>query len=684
MKISGIILLLIYFSGFCCFAKKADRKKTVRPHPRVAKISPEWQVVVSPAKKSVKSAVGYVEVFPYGNNFDPGKFAVTTSKGKRVNAKMLWSAPGEPMKILFDNTSKAKSYSVLFGEKIPARKNNWEPKAGLILETRKRASGNANNWKEAKKVIDASKTIEGRSPVTKIFLGINPYGLSKDLVVRYKGYLKIKKSGDYKFAVAADDAVFLFIDGNKVTDWAGWHGPWAGVRGKFSGNIILKKGIHRIDYYNVQNQYGMRLVCGWKPPWRKHLEVIPPDAFVPLKKFKVDRIIHKGKVVSVSFKWESQSHLMVCDKAIVNMVFKAEKIPQGVDCRWFFDDSGRSSGFQTSHIFLSPGLRKVRMEAFKKGKKIGEIENLVKVAPHWTQREEWPKNVENAFMKTLKKLDYSKIPAADLNNWSEILAIIGKRDVLAELGKVCLKRKKDFADYPQLFFRLSECYIHYSIRRYDLADQAYRAAIEFSGGDTKLKAKAKLYLGSLEIDNYGKCDEGIKLLNEIDLNQLDSVEKRKRLMWLADGYMTKGDMDTVNQIYGELPDVVDKNKKRNTILNEARVLDALDYLRRGAYDDAEKMVRQVEWEFPREAMKSDTGLVMTKVFIKRKEYNYALWRCMRMMNASRNSRRMSDIMLTLIDIYDLLGMKKEAVELSGKLLEEFPYSEAAAILKSRQ
>ena len=236
---------------------------------------------------------------------------------------------------------------------------------------------------------------------------------------------------------------------------------------------------------------------------------------------------------------------------------------------------------------------------------------------------------------------------------------------------------------PQLFYKLTQCYIHYSIRQYDLADQAYRATLEYAAGNPQLNAKAKLYLGALMIHNYGKCDEGIKLLMGIDENQLASFEKRKRLIWLADAYMTKGDMETVEKMYSKLPEVVDKNKKSNTVLNEARVINALDYLRRGAYDDAEKMVWHVEWEYPHEAMKSHTGLVMTKIFIKRKEYNYALWRCMRMMNAAQNSRQMSDIMLTLIEIYDHTGKKKEAGELSAKLLKEYPYSEAAAILKEK-
>lgn len=235
---------------FCCFAQRKTTPKKVKSKSKPVMLKADWQVKLISAKDAKKSTVGYVEVFPYGNKLDSAKFAVIDPLGKRVKARLLWSAPGELMKILFDNSSRSKSYKILFGKNIPGQKEKWEPKAGLILETKKRAQGNASNWKEAKQVIDHSNPVEGRSPVSKIFHGINPHGLSRDLVVHFKGYLNIKKSGNYKFAIAADDAVFLFIDGRKITDWPGWHGPWEGTRGKFSGDIKLKKGIHRLDYYN--------------------------------------------------------------------------------------------------------------------------------------------------------------------------------------------------------------------------------------------------------------------------------------------------------------------------------------------------------------------------------------------------------------------------------------------------
>jgi len=678
-----ILLLFFYLLASSSSAQQLNKNKPAVKKIAVKKLTADWQLRITPSKDSISSRSAYVEVFPHSRDLDFAHFAVVSPQGKRVKAKLLWTAPGEAAKILFDSSGNAKYFSILFGTNIPAQKKKWEPRAGLIMETRKRAKGNAANWKKAKDIIDNSLLLEGRSPVDRIFHGINPHGPSQDIVVHYKGFLKIKKSGKYKFAIAADDAVFLFIDGARIVDWPGLHGPWGGVRGRFSNSIRLKSGIHTLEYFNVQDQYGLNMICAWQPPWRKHLEIIPSKAFVPLEKFVLDKIKFKGKTVSAYFKWERKSHLLVKSKILVNMKFSAINLPKGSECKWFFDDLSTATGASVTHLFLSPGLRKVKMEVRKKGIKLGSVENIVKVAPRWSQREEFPPSVQKSIMKKIRNMDLSKIPPKDLSNLVDFLTIIEKRSLLASIGKVCLKREKEFAGNPQMFYKLAHCFIHYSIRKYNLAEQAYLAAIKFSANNPKLKAQAKLYLGALNIHNFGKCKKGIALIKEINDNNLASFEKRKKSIWLADGYMTMGEIESVDKIYSKLPDVVDKNKKSITILNEARVFNALNYLKNGAADEAEKMVWQVEWEFPYEAMKSHTGLVMTKIFIQRKEYNYALWRCMRMMRAAQNSRQMSDIMLTLIEVYHLTGKQKEAEELTGKLLKEYPYSEAAAILKEK-
>ncbi len=649
----------------------------------VEKIQSDWRVVIVPTKNNNESTVAYVEIFPHGDNLDSNRFAVTNPDGGRVNAKLLWSAKGEPMKILFDATSNAKYYSVYFGDKISQVKTTWMPRAGLILETKKREPGNANNWREAQEIIAKSKIIEGRSPVDKIFHGINPHGKTFDIIAYYKGYLKIDPPGEYKFAIAADDATFLLIDDKKVTEWPGWHGPWEGVNGKFSGNIFLDKGIHKIEYYNIQNGAELNMVCGWQIPGKKYLEPIDSKAFVHFKEYSVDRLEFKGQNVPSYFQWKRISHLMVKGKSLINMDFKLVNPPSGLKCEWHFDDSSVSSELLASHLFLSPGLRKVRLELRENGELLSTTDNFVNVVPLWCQREEYPKHVQTQCEGELSSCDFSKLPVSDILNLTDILEIVESRKLLAKMGVACLKRKKDFADNPSLFYKLSKCYIHHSIREYGLTEQAYQATLEYAGEDQPLISKTKLYYAALLIHNYGKYEEGIKLLQDINDEYLSPFEKRKKQVWLADGYMTKGDINAVEAIYSKLSDLVDKKQNISTILNEARILNMMDCLRNKDYDAAEELIWLIEWEYPRETMNSHTGLAMTKIFIAREEYNYALWRCTRMMNVTKNSRQMSDIMLTLINVYNLTGKKDDAVKLSKKLLKEFPYSEAAAILKGK-
>ncbi|MBN1864939.1 MAG: hypothetical protein JW808_08565 [Victivallales bacterium] len=646
----------------------------------------DWEYIIVPSKDSPKSAVGYVEIFPQTHPAELAKFAVLDGNGVEVACKKLWESPGEPVKILFDNSSASRKYRVVASTRIPEKNTLWEPKAGLVMETRKRAQGSLDNWDNARKTMAASSPVEGRSLVNHIFHGINPHGPSSDIVVHYKGYLDIKEPGEYEFAVAADDAVFLLINGAKVAEWPGTHGPWEGVRGKFSGKTRLSKGIHRLEYYNIQVGEGLCMACGWHPPGKKHIELLPPEAFVPAARFENTQVLSKGRPLPAFLTWRPRSHLTAAGIFAVDMQFNALTSDTNDNVKWFFDDTSTATGKSADNLFLSTGIREVRMELTRPGNdKTFTLTNKVNVHPNWSQREEWPKNSEKHLENAAKSKDIAAMPIGDALNLAAILDDIERRDLLANVAETCLKRKSDFKAHPEFFFMLSQCLIHHSVRRYQAAEEAYRCAIEFSrGSNPEIEARAQLYLAALLIHNFGKFDQGIELIAEIDQTKLPPFDKRKLMIWKADAYMTTGDMPKVEEIYRELPKVVDVTDQLTSVRNEARVFNAQEFLRRGELEEAEKAVWHIEWEFPYEAMKSHTGMLMTKIFIARKEYNYALWRCIRMMNAAQNSRQMSDIMLALVEIYELTGAEKEAQSLADKLLKEYPYSEAAAILKHRR
>jgi hypothetical protein len=77
----------------------------------------------------------------------------------------------------------------------------------------------------------------------------------------FSGYIKVSEDGIYKFYTRSDDGSALYIDGKKVVDNDGEHGPT-----EKSGEIPLAKGLHefRVEYF--QSSQGQSLGVVWETP----------------------------------------------------------------------------------------------------------------------------------------------------------------------------------------------------------------------------------------------------------------------------------------------------------------------------------------------------------------------------------------------------------------------------------
>jgi cytochrome c553 len=71
-------------------------------------------------------------------------------------------------------------------------------------------------------------------------------GRNDDFAVRYEGFLRIRRDGEYRFHLGSDDGSLLFIDGKKVVDADGVH-----PHSESSGSVYLSRGMHplRVDYF---------------------------------------------------------------------------------------------------------------------------------------------------------------------------------------------------------------------------------------------------------------------------------------------------------------------------------------------------------------------------------------------------------------------------------------------------
>lgn len=87
-------------------------------------------------------------------------------------------------------------------------------------------------------------------------LDLRMAGMDSNFGMRFEGFLKIERDGNYQFHLGSDDGSLLFIDGKKVVDVDGVH-----PHEVHSGAAALKQGLHpiRVEYIQGGGEWTLNL-----------------------------------------------------------------------------------------------------------------------------------------------------------------------------------------------------------------------------------------------------------------------------------------------------------------------------------------------------------------------------------------------------------------------------------------
>jgi len=130
--------------------------------------------------------------------------------------------------------------------------------AGVGVVVHKLASVR-NGGKAPEDVIASRQLGAGVDPEIALGLPRSPTaGLEADVVVEWKGYLRIDADGAYDVALLSDDGAWLWIDEKLVVDGGGKHAPI--VR---TARAALRKGLHRLRVRYYQTRGGRSLEAGF-------------------------------------------------------------------------------------------------------------------------------------------------------------------------------------------------------------------------------------------------------------------------------------------------------------------------------------------------------------------------------------------------------------------------------------
>ncbi|KPK66244.1 MAG: hypothetical protein AMK73_00560 [Planctomycetes bacterium SM23_32] len=210
---------------------------------------------------------------------------VVTAGGRSVPHRVE-IRDNKTLDVLFQVAGGDTRFHVYYGNaEAEAAERRWEESlGGLFLETRPidRPLHRPSDLRQAERRYRARFD---RKPWGRIWDLENPFGRDDLYLSIYEGTLYCPESGDYQFAVNADDVAYFGIQG--LADPLCWRGEGVPSMSWYDPNnpravreLAVEKGVYHIRYYHGEN-WGQQLAkLGWRTPSSDAIVTVPAAAFV--------------------------------------------------------------------------------------------------------------------------------------------------------------------------------------------------------------------------------------------------------------------------------------------------------------------------------------------------------------------------------------------------------------------
>jgi len=244
----------------------------------------------------------------------------------------------------------------------------WKPEG--MIETRiyrKKKPGHPKTLAELKKMIGEA----GRPEVVKFDNRVrythNPYGESDHYILAMDGDLRIDQTGEYKFAVYADDGCWVLIDGKTYVNWPGPRPEDFNIHKGKHFAVALEKGVHRFELYQEEGTGGQQAYIRWLPPGASVLNEPSWDIWLMMRHGMVDLMQARDKPLVADFRaWSRNSFWIPETERQLNWVAARDNSYsfKGKVVKWQLEtDDGmvRTSAVnQVEHVFFANGLRTLK------------------------------------------------------------------------------------------------------------------------------------------------------------------------------------------------------------------------------------------------------------------------------------------------------------------------------------
>ena len=660
--------------------------------------------MIEPIQSDKPAVMSWVKLFPPNPAWNSQSIRVFTDAGVAVGSDVLWSAPGEPVTLLFDSSSKAKRYDVYVGSNWPA-KHLTDSHAGVWLETR---AGSGQTYAKLQDMLDAwqkSTTVIGRAIVEGLFEGGNRFGPQDNLLLHMQGWFTADKPEHLGLATVSVDGSFVLVDNKEVVEWPGSHEWGYGPQGPPQGAVDVTPGTHVIDYYNA---YVKR--DGGRPPVLTGLSVkggpfqdwttLTPDKpfFLPAAPARVvgyelqaPNAPANSAIPALAFEWaatgQSPINTDFPDLGLVGVQLNCLAPPKGT-LAWTFDDGTTAQGASPLHVFPRPGLRVVRLDVKDGDKTIASTSQTISVHFLWYPITDVEPLLKPNFESDIMGRDPATFSAPDLASAFAILGAFDQPgDLLKLLPPMCAKMK-DVGEADLPYLRDSALRLFHEDRaHFTEGEQLLRALIDRCASaatppSVAVVNQCRLLLAQLLIRNSDQTDEARKLIDAINVPSLTGDDPRTLGILRGDLALAMGDIAGARKKYRDLTGDPQGADARSSIRRTAEIGQARAFIDKKDYDAAEDALQEVAWQAPIEKLSPDWALTRLRLYEAENLPRAGYFWAQRLMPVIVNGGR-SELLFRLTDLAFAQNQGDLAHKTLSELLAKHPYSEEAAVAKQK-
>lgn len=547
-----------------------------------------------------------VDVWTAGHHQPDGTdVRVTADELRIIPSRVLMVGPGDVVRVAFAPVRPVKRYCVYFGNpRPPAPPKGTEElsiRAGLLLEMHSLEAAPPGNFREIERAFSASTRVIGRTIVSRLYLGINPFGDQVSIISRFSGVLNAPTDGSYTFAGSASDRGALFIDGKPVLLI-----PNLVPDTRFNAKIDLKKGKHDIAFYHVNVAGEQRLSVVWKTPNSANYELIPPEAFGLLHNTTVGGLEQQGKTFAADFRMEYLGECFFSDHYTHRYRFTAvpPKGPAAATARyeWDFGNGQTAGGPAVEQVYLLDGLYPITLTV-RMGNQSDAQTTRIAVSRFHAKLDNPPTDLPSQQTAIVSRYDLARLPPTWLP-WTTLL-FVRTRDVAGIEKAAMALARSDQADGGLTMRALNDASFELlSAGKLDVARRMWQAVPQ----DSKLQPQAAEAQARVLLWRAADFPAALKLL-ETHVRQHPKNAAIQRLY--AQALVLSGRAAEAKKILDQLP--IQGNAAQQAAITGALARTVEFYITQGDWQSGEETWEKWNQQYPADFLEGYSVLLQTRL-----------------------------------------------------------------------